>query len=441
MQRYSLCGEWIAYLHDSDTVALRNLATQEIQFFVGQAGEQLLDLALSHELLVYANFDGMLYVVDTADKDNASHIRLPSSSIATLVVDRTLVAALLRHTPEESMIFLHDFCSRDTTSFTFLHHATDDIDGLFVLPQALLLSARRGTIDIFGSAWDTPRSVWPKAVASVQVAHRRLSITGELICSSTLKSEQAKLFLSTKRNGNSQHVSTQLGAVQETGRPNIFGIDLELHDTSPSQGRRYLLVFNTTTKELSEIHTMDGSQANNEQSNTLLWRNCAYVSEAPGGTATTRLTRPDRIDHPTVGRVYPRQAFEVKPRHGESSWRMTRDISMNGTFLVHFWPGEGKILVMCFDEAICMARAKSTALWPMPSTTAEEDTAFYQPRIDDAFSDWYPQLWPSQRSLYKCMPFCDLRQLFGTEEKLCMGCQGNSFHDYEANSRVLGYMV
>lgn len=134
MQRYSLCGEWIAYLHDSDTVALRNLATQEIQFFVGQAGEQLLDLALSHELLVYANFDGMLYVVDTADKDNASHIRLPSSSIATLVVDRTLVAALLRHTPEESMIFLHDFCSRDTTSFTFLHHATDDIDGLFVLP-------------------------------------------------------------------------------------------------------------------------------------------------------------------------------------------------------------------------------------------------------------------------------------------------------------------
>jgi len=152
----------IAYLRgiggDGSDVVLTDIANRSSMTFCDDGHKNIMGLALSHELLVYANFEGILYVVDLAkswDRSQPAQVRLPSADILSMAVDGRSAAVLLSNSDTRSSVLLYDHSSRHTTSFTIEDQLDKQRPTDSIAAQALLLDGNKQTLDVFGSVLST----------------------------------------------------------------------------------------------------------------------------------------------------------------------------------------------------------------------------------------------------------------------------------------------
>jgi len=67
------------------------------------------------------------------------------------------IAALLRAGEDVSMLVIHNYKSRQTTSCSIPHQSAKRVEDGYVRPQVLRLDASRAIVDLFGTAYRVPR--------------------------------------------------------------------------------------------------------------------------------------------------------------------------------------------------------------------------------------------------------------------------------------------
>lgn len=362
VQEYGICKSTIAYLrgaqHQSSTIVLHDITSGMSRTFSGGARERLMGLALSQDLLVYANFSGFLYVEDLNDPDKGYQVRLPSSNIEALVADDKMVAILLRNTATTSTIVLHEQNWRQTSSFSFTHQSDPGNESNVIRPQSILLDAYAGHIDVFGSSTtkrDTRRdALW--------VGHMRFQLSGQLIRKSIIECDEFDL----SAWGPEAEQSSQLEAVQYIGRPGLFNIPMVTRHSYGDFHGMWSIIFDAAAIQLHQpgfdYETILLSNSfGGSCSHQLIWKGCGYGSNPHEHLSAVRLAKSAVKYGHSVGSIRIDRP-EDRPS-GDGSEGQPSALAMNDSFIVRFAPYSQSILIMCFDEDVIMADAKPTGLW------------------------------------------------------------------------------
>lgn len=399
LQECSLRGRNLAYLqgkrNESHTVVLRDIVTGSTAMFYGSAREQIRALALSHEMLAYANRSGKAYIIEVADTTKTHCVRLPSSNLQAMDAEGSRVAILLVDTrgSHTATVVLYDLVGNATTSFRFAYQADAHPHNSCITPQTLRLDVKSGIIDVFGAALALSIGSGgdDHGMTQYRVGHMRLSLTGAVVCSSIETWWEDLEEENTTADPDPDTLpSILLGALSSMGRPGLYLLPGE---TKPMSflGKRWSLIFDAVHAKFYNADIFcDEPCPSVGGSHQVIWKGCMYRSEAHGTLNTTRVYPIAKIGSVRFQQAGTQNSIE----NLEDLSTSTTGLLMNDSYIVELAPIDHKLLVMCFDEDVHIPGAKPTALWECCASHG-----------DRSFVDDFSKAGDCEQHILKSMPF------------------------------------